>query len=145
MQKITGICSLQEKCIFDVKQKLISWKLNNLEIEEIISKLVKDNFINEKRFAVAYANDKLKFNNWGKTKIRYALKEKKISDENIQIALNNISEGFYEKIIKNELLKKYKTLKKGNQFEIKAKLLRFGASKGYEAGMLYPIIDSIME
>ena len=144
VNKAMALCSMQERCISEIKDKLNLWGIGEKDITDIILKLEKENFINEERFAKAFTKDKLRFNKWGKQKIKYALRNKKISDHNIQIALNEIINEDYNCIVKNEIQKKYNSLNQKNSPEIKGKLLRYGSSRGYETDILYKVINSIM-
>ena len=142
--KAMALCSMQERCIFEINEKLVLWGFGEKDMAEITSKLKKEDFINEERFAKAFAKDKFRFNKWGKQKIQFALRKKKISDQNIQIALNEIMDDDYFDIIKDELYKKYKSLNQRNSLELKGKLFRYGSSRGYESEILYKVINSIM-
>jgi len=91
-----------------------------------------------------YTKDKIVHNKWGRIKITYALKQKKIKDEYINNAFDNFSEDEYENILKNELLKKLKTIKDKDEYAIKSKLLRFAASRGFENGKVFDIVSEII-
>ena len=67
--KARKYCAYQERSIFEVKTKLISWNINDKIISEIILSLKKDNFISEDRFAAAFALGKMRNNKWGRNKI----------------------------------------------------------------------------
>ena len=80
MDKARHYCSYQERCIYDVKMKLLEWKASEKTIEKIIRKLEEEDYINEERYAVSFATGKLRNNKWGRTKIFYALMQKHIPE-----------------------------------------------------------------
>ena len=76
-----NLCSRQERCKYEIREKLLGLEMSMQDIEKVMSLLEKEGFIDEVRFAGMYASDKLRFNKWGKTKIRYMLNQKKIPGE----------------------------------------------------------------
>jgi len=145
LQKAQSLCAMTEKCDADIRKKLFDWKLPDKDHDKIIESLKNDNFIDEKRYAILFAKDKFRYNKWGKIKIDFALKQKKISSENIKLALEEIPEKEYEELLKNELVKKIKVLKETNEYTIKSKLMRFASSRGFESGKVFDMVSSIME
>ena len=143
LNKLMSLCSTKEKCIVEIKQKLINWQLDNIDIEEVIDFLKENNFINEERYTNAFVHDKFRFNKWGKIKIKYALKQKNISEHLINNALKTIDETDYFNTITEELNKKNKTIK--DTKNIKSKLMRFAQSRGFEADLIFRYFDLTMK
>jgi len=143
LNDMEAICSKQEKCISEAIKLLNKWGIDGEEADEVINQLVKNDFINENRFASAFIRDKIKFSHWGLYKVRFALKEKGIPSGISEDVINLIDKEEYRGMIKHELQKKLRSLK-GNSFQIKQKLLRFGTSRGYETELLYNIIDDML-
>ena len=137
-------CSRQEKCISEVSQKLSSMRISSAEIERVIDTLVRENFINEPRYAEFYCRDKLRFNKWGKVKTRYFLAQKGLPVSVIEEAINGIDEEYYKGILREEMLKKRKTIKGSNVFDVRGKLFRFAQQRGFETGLIYQVIDEIL-
>ena len=140
LQKAQNLCSKKEICCYDIRIKQKKWELSNQDISLIITQLVENNFIDETRYSEAYANDKFRFNKWGKIKIQYELKKRNISSSNINNALNKIDEKEYITTLKELLQKKSAELKNIDKFQKKQKLLRFVLNKGYEPEIVYKII-----
>ncbi|HAQ21854.1 MAG TPA: RecX family transcriptional regulator [Prolixibacteraceae bacterium] len=135
--KAALVCSRSEKCTSEVEDKLNVWGLSAEESEPVIKKLISEKYLDNERFARAYAKDKFRFNRWGKQKIEYMLRTKKINQETVQLALEEITdEGYY-----NELLKlitdKGKTIKAKDQYDKRNKLMRFAMGRGFESGIIY--------
>ena len=74
--KAMAECSRREFCSYDIHNKLRLWGIGNTDSEKIIGILIKENFINETRYATAFVKDKFRYNKWGKVKIASNLKLK---------------------------------------------------------------------
>lgn len=127
-----GLCSKKEYCASDILQKLERWEIPAKEQAEIIAFLIKNKFIDENRFAVFYARDKFRFNRWGKQKITQMLKQKSISPEVIAGALSELDDTDYDETCLSLLKQKMKSIKDTDPYKIKAKLFRFGLSRGFD-------------
>jgi regulatory protein len=143
LDKAMDQCSRREFCCDDIRNKLSQWGVENDDAEKIIETLIKENFINESRFATAFVRDKFKYNKWGKVKIAAHLRHKKIPSDILTAALALIDNEQY-KILLRELIESHsKSVKAKNQYELKAKLLRYGLSKGFESSLLYDILNKM--
>jgi regulatory protein len=142
--KIKQYCAYQERCHAEVRDKLYSFGLHRKEVEEIISNLIQENYLNEERFAIQYAGGKFRIKNWGKNKIRQALKQKQVSDYCIKKALKEIDDTDYinafEKLVEQKM-KTYKSEK--NIFIKKRKLQDFLLMKGYESDLVREVVGRI--
>ena len=143
LNKMMQLCSRKEYCVSEIMQKLKTRDLNEGEQQEIIDYLIKENFINEARYAKAYCRDKFRFNKWGKQKIRYGLIQKGIPESLIREALDEIPEEEYEQTLQEELQKKMSGLKELPDEEKKVRLLRFASGRGYEQEQVWKIIDEL--
>ena len=144
LNKVMALCALREYCSGDIRVKLESWGLNSSDIKSVISKLIKEDFINDKRYARAFVGDKYRHNKWGKAKIAAHLRAKNIASELIGPALDSIDEDQYRQMIRDTLASHRKFIKAKNQFDLKGKLLRFGLSKGFESHILYDILNDLV-
>jgi len=143
LQKAMAICAGSEHSSGDIRHKLSQWGLNGNDSEEVLKILIKENFINDKRYASAYTADKLRNNKWGRIKISSQLRLKGISDDIIRSALNEVDDSVYADMIKEVLSSYRKTVKAKNQFDLKGKMMRFGLSRGYESHLLYDLLGEI--
>jgi len=143
LSKAMQICSRREMCISDIETKLELWGVTNTDASKIINTLLKENFINEERYAKAFVSDKFNYNKWGKIKIASHLKAKRISAATISLALEEIDNSQYISAIEAILKSHKKTIKAKNDYELKAKLLRFGLSRGFESYLLYELLGDI--
>ncbi len=143
LARLQHLCSKSEKCRQDVRDKLKQWAYQG-DFETIVDRLSDEKFVDDTRFSESYVRDKIRFSAWGKNKIRYHLRGKRISDETIEMALNSISEDDYRSIVQKELEKKTKSIKEQDPIKTKQKLLAFAAQRGYEADLIYNLVDSIL-
>jgi regulatory protein len=139
-KKISLYCSYQERSHKEVLLKISKSNISKNEIDKIVTKLITENFLNETRYAIAYARGKFRIKNWGKIKIINKLKQQNISSWNINKAIDEIDKDEYSKsfnLIFNKLYLKYNYLKKIYR---KKKILSILYSKGWEYEL---IIDSL--
>ena len=108
-------CSYQERCHAEVYKKLKTYTSSNTDINEVISKLIADDFLNETRFSESFVRGKFKNKNWGKIRLILELKKRSISKKNIEIAMKQINQSIYEAKFKERfsfLIEKFKNEKK---------------------------------
>ena len=140
--KIEQYCAYQERSQQEVRDKLYDMGLHQKEVEELISELVVDNFLNEERFAISYARGKFRIKHWGKNKIKQNLKLKKVSEYCIKKALKEIDPDEYYEILKTELQKKSDKLKDKDPFIRKNKIAQYLGSRGFEMDLIWDLLGS---
>src|SRR5882724_10071156 len=111
LQKLRHYCGYQERSHSEVKEKLYSLGVGKKEHDEIISTLIEENYLNEERFAIAFAGRKFRMQQWGRIKIKYELKQKQVSEYNIKNALRQIDETVYRDTLMKLYKKKWDSLK----------------------------------
>ena len=124
-------CSRSEHCVLDVMEKLTAADVSVNEANEIIHELIRLGYIDERRYACAFVNDKFRFNKWGKIKIAHALRQKEVASNVIQEALDTIDEEAYSKVLQQLIDTKKKTTKT-TAAQQKAAVIRFALSRGFE-------------
>lgn len=143
LQQIKHYCAYQERCHREVKEKLYGMGLHRADVDEIMAMLISENFLNEERFAKAYAGGKFRMKQWGKRKIISALKQKQVSEYCIRKGLAEIDEEEYDAVIRRLAEKKYFSLKGEQylrrQFKTKQHLL----SKGFEPELVEEALKKI--
>ena len=143
LQKLKHYRAYQERSISDVRGKLFELRVSKNYHNEMIQSLAENNILNEKRFAIAFATGKFRINQWGKIKIRYELKQKKINEEYIKVALQQIDQKSYEAILNSMAKEKYDSLKTEQYLIRKKKTLDHLLQKGYEADLIIKIISQL--
>jgi len=145
IQKLRHYCSYQERSHSEVVGKLWELGVRKQEHDEILSSLIEDDYLNEERFAKQFVGGKFRMKDWGKKKIYYALKEKKVSEYAIKIAMKEIDEEDYKKMLYELAEKKYESLK-GEQFLVrKRKTMDYLLQKGYESELVSGALKNLSE
>jgi regulatory protein len=142
LNKAMSQCSQREFCAYEIESKLESWGVSGSDSKKIIELLIHENFINEERYACAFARDKFRYNKWGRVKIAAHLRAKKIAAEAARLGLESIDNELYINTLKSLIESHRRSVKAKNQYDLKAKLLRFGLSKGFESSLLYEILNA---
>jgi regulatory protein len=143
IQRIRHFCAYQERAQQEVRDKLYGFGMSPVEVEEIISDLISDNFLNEARFAESFAGGHFRIKSWGKQKIKYALQQKRVSPVNIKKALLTIDEAAYEKALLNLATKKWNSLKGERGMSRMAKTQSFLNQRGFESNLISPILKAL--
>ncbi len=137
LHRAAALCSTAEHCTFDITEKLTRWGISANDTRSIINRLLSERFIDENRYAVAFAKDKFRFAGWGRIKIRYALQQKHIANSDITEAFSVIDEEQYLDQLASLLQEKNRTIRDDNPESRKAKLCRFAASRGFETELIF--------
>ncbi len=146
LPKIKQYCAYQERCHSEVKDKLYSFGLNKNEVEDLISKLIEENYLNEERFAILFAGGKFRVKQWGKVKIKYQLKQKQVSEYCIKKALAGIDTEDYLNALSKLAELKIKTMKGQKTTYIRKKLLQDHLRmKGYETELVNEVVNKMIK
>ena len=140
-EKMMRYCAYQERCEQEVLDKIQQYDLDSEEEFQLIQYLKNEKFLNEERYAQAFVRGKFNYNKWGKVKIVQALKQKGIPSDIISIGLEEINSQEYFQVLVELFNKKAKGLKAKDDYDRKAKLVRYLASKGFEQELIWSVID----
>jgi regulatory protein len=144
LQKLRQYCAYQERSHSEVKEKLYSFGLHKKEVEESVAQLIEENYLNEERFAIQFAGGKFRMKNWGRVKIRHALKQRQITEYCIKKAMKQIDDEAYNTTLQKLAGQKWATLKtEKNMFVKKRKVMDFLLQKGYESDLVQEVIKSL--
>jgi len=137
LQKIKHYCAYQERCHSEVREKLFSFDLGRKEIEAVLAQLMEEGYLDEERFALAFARGKFRMKHWGKEKIRFVLQQKQVSEYCIGKALSSIDDADYCKALESVASNKLELLKnEKNILTRKRKLRDHLLQKGYESELI---------
>lgn len=136
-ERIYSFCAYQERTHQEVKNKLYGYGLYRDDVEELLSHLIEEKFLNEERFAKTYVGGKFRIKGWGRQKITNALEGKGVTSNCIRIGLKEIDEKDYLYTLKTILKKKIATIESENVFVIRDKAGRYAISRGYEPELVW--------
>lgn len=140
---MANLCARREYCVFDIETKLKRYDLEKEIIESIIARLVKEKYIDEIRYTRGFIKDKIRFNKWGKTKIEYALRQKRVPEDIVAEAFLEYTDEELNNSLQDLLQAKWKTIKGDSDYEKRNKLIRFGLSRGFDMNNILKCIKNI--
>lgn len=143
--KATALCSGSEHCTSQIMEKLSLWNVSPQDAYDVMDYLVKEKYIDNKRFARAYCHDKFCYNHWGRIKIRQMLRHLRLGDEEIEEGMETIDEEDYLEALNDVLRAKDRTLKDKDKYLRKAKLVRHLLSRGFETELAISAVDSLLD
>ena len=143
-RKLENYCVYQDRCHKEVEQKMREYFLIPEAKEMILLSLMKDNFLNEERFAKSFARGKFRIKNWGKQRIIRELKFKDISAYNIKTALKEIDETDYISTIYSITENRNAVISENNIYKRKQKLIGFLLRKGFENELIYKVVNEVV-
>lgn len=145
LQKARHYCGYQERSHQEVKEKLYSFGLYKQQVEELLSQLIEEDYLNEERYAVQFAGGRFRMKQWGRVKIKYELKQKRVSEYNIKKAMKEIDEEDYTKTLHRLAAKKWSTIRGDgvNHYVRLSKTTDYLLQKGYEPELIKQAIADI--
>lgn len=132
LNKLKHYCAYQDRSHKEVRTKLLKLKVYGDDLEEIMSELIKEKFLDESRYACSFARGKFRLKKWGRNKIIQQLKQHEISDYCIRKAMKEIDEDEYRETLREIILKKQKDYLDPNPYKQKQKTIAYCLSRGYE-------------
>jgi len=136
LAKAESFCVYQERSQKEVRYKLVEWGMRGDELEDILSELIVNNFLNEERFAKSYASGKFNIKKWGRVKIKQGLKLKGVPDRILQKALYSLDDDDYMQTLENLAVKKANTITESNPLKRKMKLMTYLQGRGFESDLI---------
>ncbi|MEO6933214.1 MAG: regulatory protein RecX [Chitinophagaceae bacterium] len=139
LQKLKEFCAYQERCHQEVRDKAFALGISNVDLGELLATLIEENYLNEERFAIMYAGGKFRMKHWGRVKIKYALKQKGVSEYSIKKALKQIDMDDYDVVLR-KVAEKKEALITGSTVVKKKKLYQFLLSRGFESDLIRAVL-----
>jgi|TARA_R110002020_G_scaffold103640_2_gene242734 regulatory protein len=145
-KKLEHYCAYQERCHKDVQKKLRDMRMIPEAIDQIIHHLITQNYLNETRFAQAFARGKFRTKKWGRNRIVRELKFRDISKYNITLALKEISETDYQKTFHELAEKRLRQLEnETNLQKKKKKLADYLFYRGWEPNLVWDKVTEVVK
>lgn len=142
--KLQAYCAYQERCHKEVRSKLFDLGIYGDDIDAIISDLIEDNFLNELRYAIAFAGGKFRIKKWGRYRITRELKMKQVSAYSIKKAIQSeIPDADYLETLEQVIEKRNRLLREPNKFKRKQKIAKYVIDKGFESPLVWETIHRL--
>ena len=142
--RICRYCAYQERSHHEVRNKLQSFGLKTDTVDELLSRLITDGFVNETRFAKAFAGGKFRMKGWGRLKIEIALKAHDVSSKCIAIGLDEINEDDYRDTLKKLIIKKSEAVTVDNVYKKRDTISKYLIGKGFEPELVWEALREIL-
>jgi len=139
--KLMQFCAYRDRSQKEVQEKLREMRMIPEACEQITIQLMRENFLNEERFARSFVRGKFRIKKWGRIKIKQELKKREISTPLIKLGFTEIDPSEYYSTLNDLAEKKLPLIKEANSYKKKQKLISFLHQKGYE----FPVIMEILE
>ncbi len=143
-RKLESYCAYQERCHKEVVQKLRDMRMIPDAIDQIVTLLIANNFLNEERFAKSFARGKFNIKKWGKNRIVNELKQRDISRFNIKTALEEIDEDAYLETLDALSKKRLSQISESNLQKRRKKLADYLLYRGWESHLVYQKIKELI-
>lgn len=143
LNKARKYCAYQERSQQELRDKLYDLGLFRKDVEQVIVAMIEEGYLNEERFAIAYAGGKFRVKQWGKVKIRLALKQKRVSEYCIKKALAQISEKEYESTLQKVIATQSRKISEKNILKKNYKLAQYAIGRGFEPEMVWEQLKHI--
>lgn len=141
--KAAALCAAEERCADDIEKKLNSWGASPESVRRIREYLCENDYLNEDRYVKAFALGKLHQLKWGRTKIAYHLRMKRVDEKAIETGLLDLDEADYRSVLQSLAESKWKSIHESDEFVKKGKLTAFLQSHGFESYEIQNILKII--
>ncbi len=138
---LAALCAQAEHCQWEMVEKMRKWEIPEEAQARIMERLVKERYVDDERFARAFAKDKVRYNKWGRRKVEQALWQKHIVEDIRKNVLNEIDDEEYLSVLRPLLKQKRKSIKAQNDYELNQKLMRFALGRGFTFDIIKQCID----
>lgn len=143
-QKIYAYCAYQERTHLEARNKLFQFGLNSNEVDELISQLIIEGYLNEERFAKAYAGGKFRLKKWGRVRIIHELEARGLTSNCIRAGMKEIEEIDYINTLTSLLAKKAILLGDKDFLTKRDKLAKYAIQKGFESELVWKYIKTLV-
>ena len=139
--RLTTLCSQAEHCSGEMEDKMRKWGMAPDAQARVMEYLTKNKFVDDERYARAFALDKIRYNKWGRRKVEQALWAKRIDEPTRQLVLGEIADDEYLAVLRPLLNSRGRSIKAADRYELNRKLVRFALGRGFDYALIRRCID----
>ncbi len=143
-ERVAMLCAASEHCASQITEKLTGWGLGADQSSRIIERLMQEGYIDESRFARAYALDKFNYNGWGRVKIDLMLRRLGLTPADRETARRAVPDADYRRALLSLLRAKARGVKAQSAYELRGKLFRFATGRGFEGDIIASCLDEAL-
>ena len=130
------------RSIKEIKDYLLKKEDDTNLIDEVISRLIKMGYLDDRRFTEAYIKDKLNFTSWGDYKIINELNKLGISSLDIGNNIDLLNDDILNERMRKIIDKDIRTNKKYSGLKLKNKIYNHLLTSGYSKEKVISLINS---
>lgn len=139
--RLAALCAQAEHCEYEMQEKMRRWEIADDAQARVMQRLITERYVDDERFARAFANDKVKYNKWGRRKVEQAMWLKHIAEDIRQHVLDSIDDEEYIAILRPLLQQKRRSVKARNDYELRQKLIKFAIGRGFTMDIIKQCIS----
>lgn len=139
--RLAALCAQAEHCEYEMQEKMRRWEIADDAQARVMQRLITERYVDDERFARAFANDKVKYNKWGRRKVEQAMWLKHIAEDIRQRVLDSIDDEEYIAILRPLLQQKRRSVKARNDYELRQKLIKFAIGRGFTMNIIKQCIS----
>ncbi|OYP41726.1 RecX family transcriptional regulator [Prevotella sp. P5-50] len=139
--RLAALCAQAEHCEYEMQEKMRRWEIADDAQARVMQRLITERYVDDERFARAFANDKVKYNKWGRRKVEQAMWLKHIAEDIRQRVLDSIDDEEYIAILRPLLQQKRRSVKARNDNELRQKLIKFAIGRGFTMDIIKQCIS----
>lgn len=139
--RLAALCAQAEHCEYEMQEKMRRWEIADDAQARVMQRLITERYVDDERFARAFANDKVKYNKWGRRKVEQAMWLKHIAEDIRQRVLDSIDDEEYIAILRPLLQQKRRSVKAHNDYELRQKLIKFAIGRGFTMDIIKQCIS----
>lgn len=139
--RLAALCAQAEHCEYEMQEKMRRWEIADDAQARVMQRLITERYVDDERFARAFANDKVKYNKWGRRKVEQAMWLKHIAEDIRQRVLDSIDDEEYIAILRPLLQQKRRSVKVRNDYELRQKLIKFAIGRGFTMDIIKQCIS----
>lgn len=140
--RLSALCAQAEHCEYEMQEKMRRWQLPDDAQARVMQRLVSERYVDDNRYALAFARDKVKYNKWGRRKVEQALWQKRIKDDIRQQVLDSIGDADYISVLRPLLQQKRRAVKARNDYELRMKLVKFALGRGFTMDVIRQCVNT---
>ena len=145
LRLLMNMAARAERSSGDALRLMKRWGVDDNDAQRVLQRLIAERFIDDSRYAAAFVREKMNLSGWGSYKIVAALRRKGVDNRIIENVLSQYGSVDMEERLQGLLEKKIKTVKYRDTSDLRAKLFRFAASRGYDYSTAMQAVDRVVK
>lgn len=145
LRLLMNMAARAERSSGDALRLMKRWGVDDNDAQRVLQRLIAERFIDDSRYAAAFVREKINLSGWGSYKIVAALRRKGVDNRIIENVLSQYGSVDMEERLQGLLEKKIKTVKYRDTSDLRAKLFRFAASRGYDYSTAMQAVDRVVK